>query len=307
MSRLIIGASTHEVGTLWRYMTLDKFINLLETSELFFTPLALYMKGDPFEGLLPEVARNMTAGAINIIRKKMLCEIKKAENHFSSLPDSLLQEAKLRELIIHKEQLIENDQNMNTLYLYYMKSISVNCWHENDQESEAMWRLYNDSNEGIAIKSSVSSINNSFANSNQDYEIKIGKVKYIDYFNPLLTYGDCLVDGDIAPLLKRKSFSHEIEVRLYIHSNRELHHPHDIDEQLEFAKLPVESYIKRVKIDLNSMLEGIYISPYAKVLFQTKVKAICKQFSIDEKMVHNSGLLDGFEDLLNLLKESDYD
>ncbi|WP_250530693.1 hypothetical protein [Caballeronia sp. NCF4] len=45
-----------ETDVLWRYLTLDKFINLIESSTLFFTPLAWYKETDPFEGYLPKVA-----------------------------------------------------------------------------------------------------------------------------------------------------------------------------------------------------------------------------------------------------------
>jgi hypothetical protein len=40
---------------LWRYMTLDKLINILSTQQLYFTPLQSYEKTDPFEGILPKV------------------------------------------------------------------------------------------------------------------------------------------------------------------------------------------------------------------------------------------------------------
>jgi len=80
-------------------MPIDKFTNLLETSELFFTPLAFHMKSDPFEGLLPAVTRDMTAAVINEKRQKMLCWIKNKEIQFSSLLDSSIRDAKLRELM----------------------------------------------------------------------------------------------------------------------------------------------------------------------------------------------------------------
>ncbi len=41
---------------LWRYVSLDKFVDLLSTSELFFSPLASFAQTDPFEGYLPTVA-----------------------------------------------------------------------------------------------------------------------------------------------------------------------------------------------------------------------------------------------------------
>ena len=58
------------------------------------------------------------------------------------------------------------------------KYVAVNCWHENEHESAAMWKLYIKSVEGIAIQSTYSKLKKSFIN---DEIIFIGKVKYIDY------------------------------------------------------------------------------------------------------------------------------
>ena len=38
--------------SLWRYMSLDKLVDLLSTRELQFAPLAWFVKSDPFEGRL---------------------------------------------------------------------------------------------------------------------------------------------------------------------------------------------------------------------------------------------------------------
>ena len=41
---------------LWRYMSLDKFVNLLDDGGVYFAPLDSYMTSDPFEGFPPAVA-----------------------------------------------------------------------------------------------------------------------------------------------------------------------------------------------------------------------------------------------------------
>ncbi len=53
-----VKASKQLPGTtrLWRYLSLDKLIDLLSTNELFFSSLAAFAKSDPFEGYLPSVA-----------------------------------------------------------------------------------------------------------------------------------------------------------------------------------------------------------------------------------------------------------
>src|ERR1700759_3657331 len=39
---------------LWRYMSLDKFINLVATQTLFLSPIAYFKNSDPLEGHLPK-------------------------------------------------------------------------------------------------------------------------------------------------------------------------------------------------------------------------------------------------------------
>ncbi|MDD8060356.1 MULTISPECIES: hypothetical protein [Gammaproteobacteria] len=51
-----IGESASLDEALWRYMLLDKLINLLETQKLYFTALESYNESDPFEGYMPDVA-----------------------------------------------------------------------------------------------------------------------------------------------------------------------------------------------------------------------------------------------------------
>ncbi|GAI39952.1 unnamed protein product, partial [marine sediment metagenome] len=61
MAKLHVGKSLRDTDVLWRYVTLDKFINLIDSRALFFAPLAWYEKTDPFEGYLPRVAMEALA------------------------------------------------------------------------------------------------------------------------------------------------------------------------------------------------------------------------------------------------------
>lgn len=80
MAKLHVGKSLRDTDVLWRYVTLDKFINLIDSRALFFAPLAWYEKTDPFEGYLPRVAMealasvaertvNITTEQINVLEK----------------------------------------------------------------------------------------------------------------------------------------------------------------------------------------------------------------------------------------------
>lgn len=40
---------------LWRYMSIDKLIDLLSKNQLFLAPLSSFQKTDPFEGYAPKL------------------------------------------------------------------------------------------------------------------------------------------------------------------------------------------------------------------------------------------------------------
>ncbi|WP_152680419.1 hypothetical protein [Chromobacterium subtsugae] len=61
MAILKVGKSLSDDDVLWRYMSLDKFINLLDSKTLFFTPISFYAQTDPFEGYMPKVAMDALA------------------------------------------------------------------------------------------------------------------------------------------------------------------------------------------------------------------------------------------------------
>jgi len=101
---------------LWRYLSLPKFLKLLDDNYLYLALLSNF--DDPFEGSLPKThpdavkdfqeKNNMTEGAV----KGYDYYLKKVKEH-----------------------------------------VYINCWHINDYESAAMWSLYSKTNESIAIQS----------------------------------------------------------------------------------------------------------------------------------------------------------
>lgn len=264
---------------LWRYMSLDKFIDILATRELYFTPLAFYSKTDPFEGLMPKVAMNAIAGVIQ----------KSAEmiKSVSSQTTQFLNEKKAAGIMIdpavleiHKDLLQKEEQHlplMEKAYFQIMQSVTVNCWHMNEFESEGMWRLYSDTNKGVAIQTNVSRLLGSIST---EEHIIASEVKYLDFHDQNLKPADCLHNGHLVPFLKRKSFAHENEVRLAITPN--------------FDLASIDSFIPqgiRVSIDPLKLIEKVYISPYASQPYPNSVISIANKFGVDESKIIKSKLL----------------
>lgn len=90
------------------------------------------------------------------------------------------------------------------------KAFHVNCWHINEHESAAMWKLYMKSDEGVAIQSTVGRLIESAKKSTD--AIYIGEIDYIDYATDSFRRWN----GFNAIVRKRRSFAHERELRALI-------------------------------------------------------------------------------------------
>lgn len=135
---------------IWRYFDFTKFVDLLETSTLYFTRADKF--ADRFEGSYPR---------FNVENRKTL--------YGPDIPQQLFEQ-------------------MSKAAEAWRRFVAVNCWHMNSHESAAMWKLYLKSNEGIAIKSTYKSLVECF--SGYDNDVFIGKVKYIDYNREWMAEGN---------------------------------------------------------------------------------------------------------------------
>ncbi|MDQ7057045.1 MAG: DUF2971 domain-containing protein [Ghiorsea sp.] len=188
---------------------MDKFIDLLSKKKLFLTPLDDYQNTDPFEGFVPKVAFQETMG----IHLKSIEEAKAVTEKIESLFSPTLEQ--FEHLEKAKEMIKDQKANLISRSNKISKSTCVSCWYHSESESEAMWKLYSDSGKGIAIKTSVSSLVKSINFCEPQIPLRLGKVKYLDFLCNKLSPKDCVTDGVLSPLLKRKEYAHENEVRLY--------------------------------------------------------------------------------------------
>ncbi len=161
----------------------------------------------------------------------------------------------------------------------------VNCWHKNNYESAAMWSLYLKSDEGIAIQSTIKRLRDSIIPA-ENRSIDIGKVKYIDYDNDWLPEGNAFY----SVLHKRKSFSHENEVRaIYLEfatkpkKDNEEAYEIDIDRK-------IFSHGTYIEVNLDVLIEAIYISPTAKDWFKELIESVVKKYNFNFK-INKSNLL----------------
>ena len=63
-----------------------------------------------------------------------------------------------------------------------LNSFFFNCWHMNDTESDAMWKIYVNGVGGVAIRSNITRIKQCFRNSPTD--VSLGRIHYILKMRP---------------------------------------------------------------------------------------------------------------------------
>ena len=215
---------------LWRYMSFAKFVALLHQKELVFTPV--YMFDDPYEG----------AGG----------KEKNLDKYTKALVDYTWDKVSVK---FENMNLTKNDvQQVVKGYIQEASAMGksnryftfVNCWHENEVESEAMWKLYTANQpDGIAIQTTYGALKKSI----NDSEVQIGRVTYNNYETAFLP-------GDSYFWYKRKSFEHEREVRVMIEPSDEKR-----NELAEIYKS--NSFTITHPINLDMLIENVYVSPYA--------------------------------------------
>lgn len=225
----------------WRYLDFTKFVSLIDSCMLYFTRADKFE--DPFEGSWPK---------INVAARE-------------SVPEDIPPES--------REKFLENILLIGETNKHWPRYHAINCWHMNEHESAAMWRLNLKSDEGIAVQSTYAKLKKSLID---DEKIYLGKVNYIDYDTEYIDARNIL-----GPFVhKRKSFEHEQEVRALV-----LKWPTSKDS-IDFTKETIEHGLQ-IKIDIETLIECIYVAPSAPAWFADLVKAVIKRYGYNFEIDHS--------------------
>jgi hypothetical protein len=234
-------------ASIWRYTDLAKLVFLLHTKSLHFTRLDCFE--DRFEGALP---------------KRYVEGLREARDE---------DRAKHPELWKTLESFGQVTTSATQAYQESRPRTAVNCWHQNEYESAAMWSQYVRSSDGVAIRSTYRRLINAFDAEDDSLLILIGMVQYIDYDNDVIEN----FNNALLPVLhKRASFRHEHELRaVALGSTR-----HGEDKGLcldlrEFPKVGID-----VAVDLNQLLDAIYVAPGAPGWFRLSVESVVSRYGL---------------------------
>jgi hypothetical protein len=155
--------------------------------------------------------------------------------------------------------------------------IYLNCWHMNPHESAAMWDIYlGGEPQGIALRSTYRRLTESITDPRAVF---IGTVNYVDFNTERIPDANALH----RYLYKRKSFEHERELRA-LHLGHE-----DKGENVPAAPLGVVGV--PIAVDLDGLIEAVYVSPKAPEWFAEVVRDLLKRYGRNWSVAPSS--LDG--------------
>ena len=137
----------------------------------------------------------------------------------------------------------------------------------NDSESAAMWKLYAQTNEAIAIQSTYSLLHSLAPN-----KTHVGIVNYIDYNTEWMPENNLMYPY----VHKRKSFAHERELRAVIYGP-----PFKPDGSRGLDRKAVNPERGRlVPIVLESLIQNIYVAPTCPKWFRELVERVVVKYGL---------------------------
>ena len=159
-----------------------------------------------------------------------------------------------------KKLSIDNPDFLN-YYKTHREKVAISSWHINEYESFAMWQIFTQNSEGLAIQSTIGRLQESLV-PETNFNQYIGEVNYIDYKKEHIPFDDMFFPF----LFKRKSFQYEGEVRIIT----------DIGK----SDIKINEGLK-INVDINQLIEKIYIHPKSENWYKNLVIQLVKQLGFD--------------------------
>ena len=158
-------------------------------------------------------------------------------------------------------KLARDNPNFLNFYKTHREKVVISSWHINEYESFAMWQIFTQNSEGLAIQSTLGRLKNALV-CESEHEQYIGEVNYIDYKKEYIPF-----DNLFFPFLfKRKSFQYEGEIRIITDTTN--------------TNLKIYEGIK-IDINVKSLIEKIYIHPKSENWYKNLVIELVQKLGFE--------------------------
>jgi hypothetical protein len=170
-----------------------------------------------------------------------------------------------------QECYVDSEKTFQWLSQGFLSGSYVSCWHVSLHESAAMWNLYLNASEGVAIRSTCNRLINAVQKSQE--QVYVAEIRYIDYRTE--DFEEELHDNSLTPLVyKRRSFEHEKELRA-------------IACRAFSTKTP--KWGIKVTVDIPTLIEAVFVSPNAPSWFNPIIEDVVRRYGF-KFPVHQSDL-----------------
>jgi hypothetical protein len=237
---------------LFRYLEIEKLLFMITRNALPLTRMSLF--DDPYEGSYPkkflEIERENFTRAFG---KKLV------PKEYKEDPEGFLK--KSRELAFNER-----------------RNCFLSCWHANDSESEAMWRLYSSYHKGVAIetdlKTLIEELPSDYDHKGEGFKVHIGAVQYIDFSNPDTRQYVPQFSIMRQWQWKRRAFSFEREVRIHTSVPCGYGDGEKVVPQVE------GDYIL-LSVDLRHLIHKIIIAPESPSWYRELITSVIQKYGFD--------------------------
>ncbi len=159
-----------------------------------------------------------------------------------------------------KKLAINNPEFLN-YYKTHREKVAISSWHINEYESFAMWQIFTQNSEGLAIQSTIGRLQKALE-PEKNLKQYIGQVNYIDYKKEYIPFDDLFFPF----LFKRKSFQYEREVRIISDTSD--------------TSITINDGIK-INVDINQLIDKIYIHPKSENWYKNLVIELVSKLGFD--------------------------
>lgn len=217
---------------IWKYMTFEKFLLLILRKELYFKRADGYV--EYFEG---HVTSGEKQNLVDVFKRQSVAKPKSEVNRvFKALKK-------------------------------YCESTYIDCWHNNESESYAMWKIFGEAKNCIALKTTVDKLRATYDKVNDKIKVTPYLVDYYDNENS----NNYPYSSKYIFIRKPFYFVYENEIRGLIQlkiSSFNDEFPNDI----------------RIPIVLKDLIESVWLSPFSDHWFEELVRDLLNKLEIDLKV-----------------------
>jgi hypothetical protein len=228
-------------ATIWRYIDFPRYVSMICESAIYFHRADRYDR--LFEGALPELdVQERLEGWRERIEARLTRSRFVDEARVSAVLDGL-----------------------ERWYRDGPSCVYLSSWHINDRENFAMWRIFGNVRQAVAVSTTLHRLRESL----ESDRVFVGEVQYVDDATDRI---DADFHRAMPFMYKRKVYEYEREARAVYFR--------DGSREEDFGHLET--------VDLRALIDRVIVAPYAGAWFERAVRRVTEALGHDFDIARSS-------------------